>query len=142
MGDDGNNNNNSNNNGRAHQEQEEQEPLPSPQITIFLTPEGQKVRSILDTKPDELPLCVNNNSNELMNDIAAAGEFLSIVRSMSADDLFVRDEQHRQDECAHQQDKEEVELLQPRIVLLTPGGNKVRSILDTKPDDLPPCVFN
>jgi len=134
---------NNNNNERAHQEQEEEEPLPQPQITVLLTPEGQKVRSILNTKLEELPLYFINNINELMNDIAAGGEFLPIVRTLVADDLFVRDEQHRQEDeqRAHQQD-EEGELLQPRIVLLTPEGQNVRSILAKKLEDLPQCVIN
>jgi len=135
---------NNNNDEHAHQEQEEDAPLPQPQI-VLLTSEGQHVRSILDTKPEELPLCVINDNNELMNNIAAVGEFLLVIRSMSADDLFVRDAQLRQEDeqRAHQeQDDEEEELLQPRIVLLTPEGQNVRSVLSKKPEDLRPCVMN
>ena len=149
--DDDDNSNSNNDNEHALQEQKEEGPLPlpltPPQLTILLTPEGQKIRSILDTKPEELPLCVINNSNELLNDIAAAGELLPLVNAMSADDLFVRDAEHRLDERPHQQDdeqqqQEEEEQLQPQIVLLTPEGQQVRSLLEKKPDELPQSVIN
>mmetsp|Transcript_55332 Transcript_55332/g.62641 ORF Transcript_55332/g.62641 Transcript_55332/m.62641 type:complete len:580 (+) Transcript_55332:667-2406(+) len=141
--------NSNNDDEHAHQEQdEEEESVLQPRI-VLLTPEGQKVRSILGMKSEDILQCVINDSNELMNNVAATGEFLSEIRSMSADDVFVRDAQHWQEDeqRAHQEQEDEEEneeepLLQPRIVLLTPEGLNVRSILAKKPEDLRPCVIN
>ena len=94
--------NNDNNNERTHQEEEEEEEeelpqLPQPRIVV-LSPEGQQIRSILATKPDELPLYFINQINELMNDIAAVGDFLPKIRTSIVDDLFINEEQHRREQ--------------------------------------------
>ena len=88
-----------NNNDERHQQEEEDV---QPQITVLLTPEGQQVRSILETKPDELPQSAINKINELMNDIAAAGDFLTKVRTSIVDDLFIQGEQHRHEQQQQQ----------------------------------------
>merc|ERR1719491_2314939 len=86
-------------------------------ITILLTLERQKVRSILETNADELPHSVINRINELRNDIdiaagfgsltcAAVRDFLAKVRTSLVDDIFDKDrEQHRQ---LQQQQKREM----------------------------------
>ena len=89
---------NNDNNERAHQEQEEdEEELLQPRI-VLLTPEGQQVCSILARKPEELPQYFVNQINELMNDIAAEGEFLPKFRTSVVEDLFVNEEHHRREQ--------------------------------------------